>query len=164
MTGRDPDEALRELLEPAGAADTLSRDELAERSGLPAVVIDALERERLLTPVEPGPPPRFAAGDLALLTQGMRLLEAGLPLGELLDLGRRTDAALRGLADHAVEVFARFVRDPVRADGDARDAGDRLAAAFRAMLPATGDLIAGHFQRLLLEAARGRLDEGPDPG
>jgi menaquinone-specific isochorismate synthase len=46
--------------------------------------------------------------------RGLTLLDAGLPLGELLDLGRRTDEAVRSVADHAVEAFLRFVRDPVR--------------------------------------------------
>lgn len=147
-----------------GATPGLSLDELAERAGLPATVVEAVAREGLLHPVPGSDPPRFTVDDLSVLTAGTTLLEAGLPLGELLDLARRTDQTLRELADHAVEVFLHFVRDPVRGTAeDPDEAAQRLVGAFQSMLPATGELVGAHFRRLLVAAARARVeDRGPD--
>lgn len=163
----DPvDEALAEALtaplpdEGGEAGELLTLPELAERSGLSATVLEAVAREGLLVPQPDTDPPRYAASDARLVRAGVALLEAGLPLGELLDLARRTDDALRGLADHAVETFLRFVRDPVRGTVDSPDeASDQLVTAFRTMLPAAGELIGSYFRRLLLVAARTRLEE-----
>jgi hypothetical protein len=137
-------------------AATLTLPELAERSGLSLAVLEAVAREGLLAP-QPGTD-RYAAGDVAVVRAGVQLLEAGLPLGEFLDLARRTDQALRDLADHAVETFLRFVRDPVRGTSESPDEAARhLVTAFTTMLPATGELVGSHFRRLVLVAARARL-------
>lgn len=134
-------------------------DELADRAGLPPAVVEAVAREGLLHPDESVDPPRYAASDADVLRAGTTLLESGLPLGELLDLARRADEDLRRLADHAVDVFLRFVRDPVRGttDDDA-EAADRLVTAFEQMLPAAGELVGAHFRRLLVDRARARAE------
>lgn len=167
MTADPVDAALIEALSTATGGDdaTLTLDELAERADLPTAVVEAVAREGLLHPVPGSEPPRFSADDLTVLQAGTTLLEAGLPLGELLDLARRTDQTLRELADHAVEVFLHFVRDPVRGTADdPAAAADQLVHAFRSMLPATGELVGAHFRRLLVAAARARVeDPGADP-
>lgn len=152
---------------PGDQGELLTRDELAERTGMPSAVLEALAREGLLLPRhDAAGGPRYAAADAAAVHAGMALLEAGLPLGELLDLARHADAALGELADHAVETFLRFVRDPVHGTAtDDDDAAARLVGAFRSMLPATSELVGHHFQRLLLERARQRAtgdDDAPD--
>lgn len=171
MTELDPvDAALAAALatplpdEAPGGLVTL--EELAERSNTSPAVLEALAREGLLLPRDPGDPddpgapPRYAVDDSSVVDAGMALLEAGLPLAELLDLARRADEALRSLADHAVETFLRYVRDPVRGTaGDQAQAADELVAAFRTMLPATGTLVGGHFRRLVVAAARARIGE-----
>lgn len=144
-----------------GALVTLG--ELAELADTPTVVLEALEREGLLVPRDPGDPatgrpPRWAPDDVQVVRAGMALLEAGLPLAELLDLAGRAHAALAGLADHAVETFLRYVRDPVLGSADDLDAAaDDLVAAFRLMLPATGTLVGGHFRRLVVATALERV-------
>jgi DNA-binding transcriptional MerR regulator len=164
----DPvDAALIEALTSTAGAPTepgLTVDELADRSGLPPTVVEAVAREGLLHPMPGQEPPRFTEDDLAVLRAGTTLLEAGLPLGELLDLARRTDQTMRELADHAVDVFLRFVRDPVRGTADdADEAAAALVGAFRSMLPASGELVGAHFRRLLVAAARARVeDRAPD--
>ncbi len=141
------------------AGATLSRDEIAEMSGIHVAVLDALAREGLLVPASgAGDDARYRADDAGVVKSGLKLLEAGLPLGELLDLARQSDAALRQVADKAIDVFLDFVRDPVHLEVDPDEAGDALVNAFEQMLPATKELIASHFGRLLLEQARARLD------
>ena len=143
--------------------DGLTVDDLADRTGLPPTVVEAVAREGLLHPVPGIDPPRYGEDDVTVLAAGARLLEAGLPLGELLDLARRTDDTLRGLADHAVDVFLDFVRDPVRGtEVDPDAAAAQLVDAFRTMLPATGELLGAHFRQLLVAAARARAGAGPD--
>ncbi len=160
--------ALAGPLPDEGTGGLLTLDELAEASGTPVVILEALTRERLLLPRDPGDPdagipPRWALDDAAVVDAGMALLEAGLPLAELLELARRADEALGALADHAVETFLRYVRDPVRGgtDDDGR-AADELVTAFRSMLPASGTLVGGHFRRLVVAKARERVQATPD--
>ena len=63
----------------------------------------------------------------------LRLLEYGLPLGELLSLARDTDDAMVALAERAVELFDEHVRKPIRdtagADGAAAASSWRRSAS-----------------------------------
>lgn len=144
----DPaDEALvsaigRDLDEP------VAREELIELTGVPPALLDAIEREGFVTARDG----RFGPDDVEVVRAGMALLDAGLPLAELLDLGRRFDVQLGRVADHAVELFVRFIRDPIRARaGSEEEAAEELLVAFQRMLPATGTIVAQRFRRLLLE-------------
>ena len=140
---------------------SLDADEVAERTGVPVALLEALAREGLLEPGGTGDAPQYTVADVDVIRAGLALLEAGVPLSELLDLARRHDAAMRATAEEAVDLFARFVRDPIRADADDEDdAARRTVEALHRMLPATATLVAHNFRRLLLTAARTRLEEG----
>jgi hypothetical protein len=131
-------------------------DALAAEVGATRALLDAIARAGLLLPhhVDGDGVARFSRADAEAVRAGLTLVEAGLPLGELLDIGRRTDAAVRDVADHAVEAFLRFVRDPVRGTAaDESEAAERLVTAYRVMLPATERLVAHHTRRRLLAAA-----------
>lgn len=144
------------------ADELLTLEELADRAGLSLPLLEAVAQEGFLVPQVIDGTARYSPADAGAVRAGMRLLEAGLPLGELLDLARGYDAAMREVADRAVEVFARFVRDPaIGTAADEQEAADRLVAAFEQMLPATSHLVAHHFRRLLVASARTRLDEEP---
>lgn len=145
-----------ETTEPA-----IALDELARRTGLSPTLLETLERAGLLLPRSAVPEPRYEPSDAEAVRAGLELVEAGLPLAELLDLARRTDEAMRGVAREAVDAFARFVRDSVEAAASSEDeAAERLVAAFRAMLPATSRLVSHHFRRLLVVEARRRIEGG----
>jgi DNA-binding transcriptional MerR regulator len=145
--------------EEAGEDELLSVDELARRTGVSTALLQAIEREGLLVPRGSDGGARYSAGDAEAVRAGLTLLEAGLPLGELLELARRHDAAMRDIARHAVELFIRFVRDPIRGRASSEtEAAERLVAAFREMLPATGSLVAHHFRRVLLAEAQARVE------
>ena len=150
---------------PDADAQRLSLEELAAHTDLPLAVLEAIEREGFLLPRAGAGDRPYTAADAKAVQAGMALLEAGVPLGELLDLARRYDAAMQDVADHAVDLFVRFVRDPVQAEAASDDeAGARLVEAFRQMLPATGDLVAHHFRRLLLARAQARLSHELEHG
>ncbi|HVM00349.1 MAG TPA: MerR family transcriptional regulator [Egibacteraceae bacterium] len=144
-----PDEAETALLTP---------DEVAGRTGVSPALLQVMEREGLLLPRRVDGEPRYTVGDAEAVSAGLELLDAGVPLGELLDLARRYDEAMRGIADDAVELFARFVRDPIQGSAASeQEASERLVTAFRRMLPATSAVVAHHFRRLLIERARARF-------
>ncbi|MGM0618654.1 MAG: hypothetical protein ACQEUI_11000, partial [Actinomycetota bacterium] len=133
---------------------------LLAATGASEALLEAVERAGLLVPHhrEPDGSPRYGEADADAVRAGLTLLEAGLPLGELLDLARHTDAAIRQVADHAVEAFLRFVRDPVRGTAsDDHEAAQRLVTAYEEMLPATERLVAHHLRRRLLHRATERV-------
>jgi DNA-binding transcriptional MerR regulator len=154
-----PDAALA-----AAAADDdvapFDLDGLLAATGATPALLAAVERTGLLAPhhVDEVGTPRYSAADVAAVRAGMTLLDAGLPLGELLDLARRTDRAIQEIADHAIEAFLRFVRDPVRGTASSdEEAANRLVTAYEEMLPATERLVAHHLRRLLLTRAAERV-------
>lgn len=137
-------------------------DGLAAQAGAGRALLDAISRAGLLVPhhVDADGVARYSRADVTAVRAGLALVEAGLPLGELLALGRRTDEAVAALADHAVEAFLRFVRDPVHGTvDDEAEAAERLVTAYRVMLPATERLVAHHTRRRLLAAAAERVAE-----
>lgn len=148
-----------------GEGELYTLEELAQAAELSLPLLEAITREGLLVP-RVDDPPRFALEDAEAVRSGLALVEAGLPLAELLDLARRTDAAMRPVAAHAVDLFVEYVRDPVHGTATSSDeAADRLVEAFRLMLPATERLVGHHFRQLLVAAARRRAagDAGPSP-
>ena len=86
-------------------------------------------------------------------------MEHGLPLGEVLDLARLHGQSARALAEGAVELFDRNVRQTLRREGGAdAEAAARLVEAFDALLPATVSLVAHHFRRILLAVAQEHIE------
>jgi DNA-binding transcriptional MerR regulator len=142
-----------------GHEGVLSLDQFAAASGVPASLIQAVEREgiHLARPVDGEE--RYAVGDIQTVRAALKLLEFGLPLGELLSLARQTHEAMLGLAQRAVELFDDHVRKPIR-DTAASDeeAAARLVEAFRTLLPAVTDLVANHFRRVLLRVAEDHIE------
>ncbi len=142
-----------------GGDGFLSLDELAARTGVSSALLQAIVRVGLLVPRATDDGAVYTEDDAAAVTAGLQLLEAGLPLGELLALAREHDAAMRPVAERAVDLFVRFVRDPIRgAAPTEEEAAARLTDAFSKMLPATGALVGSHFRRLLIAEAQRRLE------
>lgn len=156
--GLDPwDQALLDALDGGDSLATL--EELAESAEVSLPLLEALVRGGLLIP-KASDPDRFDAGEAEAVAAGLQLVEAGLPLAELMNLARQMDEAMRPVAARAVDVFATFVRDSVEATAQSDvDAAARLVEAFRTMLPATSRLVGHHFRGLLLSNARARMTE-----
>lgn len=134
-------------------------DELADRVGVPRSMLDSLVREGLLIPRSVAGEPAFSTADVVVLTGGLRLLEAGLPMPELFALARRHHAATREVATEAVELFDTWVRQPLRAADLAEDEkAQQLVEAFNALIPAVTALVGHHFRRILLQVAQEHLE------
>ena len=150
----------------AGTTYTLA--ELATATGMPLALLKALEAEGLLIPARVAGQERYTEEDLAASRAGLRLLEWGIPLTDLLDLARRHNEATEATARQAVEMFARHVREPLRSgvrpdalagpdrpdDGGTADpAVDGLLQAYAELLPAVNTLVGHHFTRTLVRVA-----------
>jgi DNA-binding transcriptional MerR regulator len=162
--GADPADADLALAVAAARGETLrdellTLDEFADRSGVPASLIQAVEREGIELGRAVDGETRYTAADIDMVRGALRLLEYGLPLGELLELARDTNEAMVALASRAVELFDMYVRKPIR-DTAASDeaAAAQLVEAFDALLPAVTNLVANHFRRVLLDRAEERLE------
>jgi DNA-binding transcriptional MerR regulator len=138
---------------------SLTLDAFAVASGVPASLIQAVEREGIRIGRDVEGERRYAERDITMVRSALRLLEFGLPLGELLGLARDADEALRGLAERAVELFDAHVREPIRDSiGDERAAAEQTVTAFQELLPAVTELVARHFRRVVLESAEERIE------
>lgn len=139
--------------------ELLSLDEFAGRSGVPASLIQAVEREGIKLGRTVDGQERYTTSDIDMVRGALRLLEYGLPLGELLALARDTNEAMVRLADRAVELFDEYVRRPViDTAGSAEAAASQLVEAFDALLPAVTNLVSNHFRRVLLSEAKERFE------
>ncbi len=149
---------------PSGTDELLTPTELADRSGVPLVLVDAVVREGLLVPVPGEDGPRFTTGDVEIVRAGLRLLETGLPLPDLLALARKHHEATRALATAAVAMFDANIRGPLR-ESDLPDAekSEQLVEAFRVLLPSVTTLVGHHFERVLLEVAQEHLEAVGEP-
>jgi DNA-binding transcriptional MerR regulator len=147
--------------DPAGGSLTL--DEFSAMSGVPASLIQAVEREGIRLGRTVDGEARYTAADIDIVRTALRLLEFGLPLPDLLALARDADTAMRGLAERAVDLFDEHVRKPIRdTAGDAEQASAQMVQAFRELLPAVTTLVSHHFRRVLLEAAEEHIEEASD--
>jgi len=142
----------------AVAEELLGLDEFAQRSGVPASLIQAVEREGIRFGIEVDGEERYTTADIEMVRGALRLLEFGLPLGELLALARDTNEAMTALAARAVELFDEHVRKPIRDTAPSEEAAAaQLVEAFDTLLPAVTNLVASHFRRVLLGVAEEHL-------
>jgi DNA-binding transcriptional MerR regulator len=153
--------------------DLVELDELAERSGVPAGILRAVEQVGLLVPRQVGDREGYTEDDVAVARAGLVLLEWGLPLTELLDLARKHDEAMRDVAERAVKMFDSYVRTPRRSgtgaltENETEEEKDvraqKLVAAFEALMPATATLVTHHFTRVLLAVAMDHIEHVGSP-
>jgi DNA-binding transcriptional MerR regulator len=148
--------------------------DLAEATGIPLALLKAIEAEGLLIPARVAGQERYTGEDVEASRAGLRLLEWGIPLTDLLDLARRHNEATEATARQAVELFARHVRDPLRSGSrpdalthgdpdDPDDAVDGLLQAYAELLPAVNTLVGHHFTRTLVRVALDHVErEGSD--
>lgn len=158
------DEALAAALAgplPGEHVERLTLDELAEETGVSATLLEVLAREGLLVPRADDPRGPYTSADVDAVRAGLALMEAGVPLSELLALARDHDQAMRALAERAVDLFARYVMDPIRGDTESEaEAAARMVTALQAMLPAASAVVSHHVARRMMAAARERIGDG----
>jgi DNA-binding transcriptional MerR regulator len=154
------DEALVAAVTRPAAPQTLTLAELAERSGVAEPLLMSLQQAGLLVPVEGGDEPLYPADDLLAIAAGMKLIGAGVPLGDLMELGKDHAAAVDRTARQAVDLFDRYVRERIQSEGGATEAAERrLLEMFNELLEASSTLVRHHFERTVLRAAREHIEK-----
>jgi len=140
-------------------ASLLSLDDLSARVGVPAPLLDIVAKEGLIVPQQRDGESGYTEADAEVLRAGLRLLEAGFPLPDLLALARAHHDATRAIATDAVEMFDEHVRRPLQArDLPDAEKAELLVDAFRTLLPTVTTLVAHHFRSVLLEVAQEHLE------
>ncbi len=143
--------------------ELLSTEQFAQASGVPASLLQAIEREGIQLGLRVDGEVRYTTGDIDLVRVALRLLDAGLPLGDLLALARDHHQAMRSVAERAVELFDERIRKPIRDTAATDDeAAERLVSAFRELLPAVTALVEHHFRRVLLAVAEEHIERVGD--
>ena len=154
------DESLVAAVTRPVSPQTLTLDELAERSGVAAPLLRSLESAGLLVPVEGGDEPLFPAEDLEAIAAGMQLIAAGVPIADLIELGREYATATDRVARRAVDLFDEHVRERIQSEGGTAEAAERkLLELFNQLMEASGTLVRHHFQRTLIRAARDHIEK-----
>ncbi|MCZ7527241.1 MAG: MerR family transcriptional regulator [Acidimicrobiia bacterium] len=148
----------------AGEEELLTVEELAERSGVPPALPRGRRARGPARPRTRDGEPVFTSADVEIVGAGLRLLEAGLPLADLLALARRHHQATRAIAEEAVAMFDEHVRRPLRSSGrPPEERAEQLVGAFRVMLPSVTALVSHHFRRVLLQVAQEHLESVGEP-
>jgi len=132
---------------------TLSLAELAAESGVPEAILIAGRSAGLLEPLVVAGEERYSAADLEMARAGLAILEAGLPLDELLNLAVAHARKVAETGEAAIDLFDDYVRKAAPLGHDAQD----ISEAFRVLLPQVTRLVALHFQRTLVNRAIERM-------
>jgi hypothetical protein len=91
----------------------------------------------------------------------LALLGSGLPMEEFMRVARVQIEAADRVAEGAVELFLRYVREPLlhQSGIDDVEEAERLAAGFRLMLDAATMLMTYNFHRMVRNAVQAEIDE-----
>lgn len=139
--------------------ETLTLAELAERTGVPPALLRSLEGSGILQPHRTGEERRYTPDDVRAVRMVLALLGSGVPIEEFIRVAQVQLEAADQVAHDAVELFLRYVREPMLASGmRRREEADRLVAAFRLTLQAATELISYTFQRTLLRTLQEEMD------
>ncbi|HVL33834.1 MAG TPA: MerR family transcriptional regulator [Actinomycetota bacterium] len=137
----------------------LTLEDVAERSGVPTALLRAVQRAGLNIGRRIDGEERYTEVDVEMVRVGLRILEGGFPINDLLALASEFTTAAREIANRAVGMFDEHVREPVKRSGLAEDeAAEKLVSAFRELLPAVTSLVAHQFRRVLLSVAEEHIE------
>jgi DNA-binding transcriptional MerR regulator len=137
----------------------LTLEEVAKRSGMPTALLRAVEKAGLTIGRRIDGQERYTNADVEMVRHGLRLLDAGLPINDLLSLAAGYSTSARQVAEEAVQMFDEHVRTPIRESGlSEEEAAEKVVAAFRELLPAVTALVSHHFRRVLLAVAEEHIE------
>jgi DNA-binding transcriptional MerR regulator len=155
---RNDKRVLRAALEEGRSEAVYEPREFARALGIPYPILVSLEKSGLLVPqsVSDGDQ-RYTASDLDVARGALKLLESGVPLHDLLGLAIEHDRATLAFVDRAIDLFDDHIRKRTR-DGK-EESAEKVATAYKELLPVVTALVAHHFQRVLVRRALERLEK-----
>lgn len=152
--GAGPDPLVAALVQAQLGERTYTRAELAREAGIPEPLVQAAQSAGLVAPMRVGGEERYSDADLGMARAAFAILQAGLPLDELLSIAVDHARGVQAVTERAIDLFDRFVRR----GGEVAGQSEAITAAFQALLPTVTRLVALHFQRTLVSRALARLE------
>ena len=136
-----------------GDDDHLDLHDLSDRTRVPLAVLRSLEGSGVVRPRKGEEGAYYTAADVRAVRMLLSLLGVGLPMEEFMRLATIQIAAMQQVAAGAVELYAKYVGEPLRASGlDPSEEEDRAEAAFSLLVQAATSLVAYSFERTLRNA------------
>lgn len=138
---------------PASDDDHLDLHDLSDRTRVPLAVLRSLEASGVVRPREGRDEPYYTGADVRAVRMLLSLIGVGLPMEEFMRLAHLQIATMQEVAGGAVELYARYVGEPLRAAGlDPLAEEDRAETAFNLLVQATTSLVTYSFERMLRNA------------
>jgi DNA-binding transcriptional MerR regulator len=139
---------------PAGTDDEhLAPQELADRTRVPLAVLRSLEASGVIRPRRGSGGPYYTGADVRAVKMLLTLIGVGLPMEDFMRLARLQIATMQEVAAGAVELYVRYVGEPLRSAGlDPAEEEQRAEAAFSLLVQAATSLVAYGFERMLRNA------------
>lgn len=138
----------------------LTLREVAERAKVPTAMLRSLEASGVLRPRRIGDEVRYTPADVEAVRMLLALLGSGLPMEEFMRVARVQLDAAEDVADGAVDLFLRYVREPLLASKmPSKEEAERLVAGLRLMMHATSTLMTYTFQRMVLNKVQEAIEQ-----
>lgn len=139
--------------------ERLTFNAVAERARVPPSLLRSLEASGLLRPMRAGPDSFYTPADVRAVRTVLTLVGGGVPLEDFMRVARTQIDASATVAEGAVELFLRYVRQPLL-DSDLSPAqeADRLVSALKAMLQAANGLVSYNVERMMLNLVEERIE------
>jgi DNA-binding transcriptional MerR regulator len=148
---------------PGADDEHLAPHELADRTRVPVAVLRSLEASGVIRPRQGSSGPYYTGADVRAVKMLLTLIGVGLPMEEFLRLARLQIATMQEVAAGAVQLYAKYVGEPLRSAGlDAAEEEERAEAAFSLLVQAATSLVAYSFERMLRNAWA--AERPPRPG
>jgi DNA-binding transcriptional MerR regulator len=140
-------------LPPVADDEHFAPQELAERTRVPLAVLRSLEASGVIRARKGAAGPYYTGADVRAVRMLLTLLGVGLPMEEFMRLARLQISTMQEVAAGAVELYTRYVGEPLRAAGlDPEEEDERAEAAFGLLVQAATSLVAYSFERMLRNA------------
>ena len=142
-----------------GEDERLTLVELAERARVPPGLLRSLEASGLLRPLHTPDERRYSSGDVRAVRMLLSLVGGGVPMEEFMRVARTQIDAAQSVAEGAVDLFLRYVREPLLASSmsEAQEA-ERLVTSFRLMVQAATGLITYNVERMMLNLVEEEIE------
>lgn len=147
--------------EVTAAADDerLTVNQVADRARVPPSLLRSLEASGLLRPLRAGGDCYYTPADVRAVRMVLTLVGGGVPLEDFMRVARTQIDAAAAVAEGAVELFLRYVRQPLLdADLPAEEEAARLVSALKAMLQAANGLVSYSVERMMLNLVEARIE------
>lgn len=138
--------------------ERLTLRQVAERTRVPPSMLRSLAASGVLQPRNDDAECPYTTADVKAVRMLLSLISGGLPIEEFMAVARTQIETNSAVAQGAIDLFFRYVREPMLDSGlpDEEEA-EQLVAALALMLQATTTLISYNFQRRVLNGISDEL-------